>query len=572
MTTREGLWQAILDRPGDELARLIYADWLEEHGETVRAEFIRVQVRLAKLRQDDPEYVALQERQRELLIVHGRGWVEEYPAWMQEWGVRWRGGFLGEFQLSAERFLRSGGTLRRAAPVVALHLTQVRNQAKKVGQSPWLAGVQELNLVGGELNPDDLAELLASPHLGQVRSLWLEHNRVGVKGARHLARWPGLAQLEELSLRFNKIRDEGLAILLGSPHLGSLQELVLHGNRLTSAAGRILAACDRLGSLRKLDLGLARLGSEGMEHLSRAEALGGLESLNLRVALVGNAGVRWLTEGRWVESLREVDLNRNLLEEEAGQMLAQSHRLRLRRLQLGHNRLGDAGVRWLARAAALRTVRELDLRGNGLTDTGVECLAEGTLAELEELRLGFDHCTVAGVMRLLTAKQLPRLQGLEWYRDETLDLVGLAECPGLQRLGSLTLSARDVANDGLERLAASPWLPHLRSLSLNGMPVRLTVMAALASNLRLGQLEELSLAGTELGDPGAQLLAESVSLGRLTYLDLAHNRIGPVGAAALASAPGLTRLLALNVAGNPLDTASLQRLRRRFGIDVVVTR
>lgn len=41
------LLQAILDQPADDTVRLIYADWLDEQGQNVRAEFIRVQVELA---------------------------------------------------------------------------------------------------------------------------------------------------------------------------------------------------------------------------------------------------------------------------------------------------------------------------------------------------------------------------------------------------------------------------------------------------------------------------------------------------------------------------------------------
>lgn len=40
------LLQAILDNRADDQLRLVYADWLEEHGEEARAEFIRVQVEL----------------------------------------------------------------------------------------------------------------------------------------------------------------------------------------------------------------------------------------------------------------------------------------------------------------------------------------------------------------------------------------------------------------------------------------------------------------------------------------------------------------------------------------------
>lgn len=36
--------RAIIDRPDDDLPRLVFADWLDEHGDGERAEFIRLQV------------------------------------------------------------------------------------------------------------------------------------------------------------------------------------------------------------------------------------------------------------------------------------------------------------------------------------------------------------------------------------------------------------------------------------------------------------------------------------------------------------------------------------------------
>jgi uncharacterized protein (TIGR02996 family) len=44
----DSLLAAILDDPESDDLRLVYADWLEENGEAERAEFIRVQVELAK--------------------------------------------------------------------------------------------------------------------------------------------------------------------------------------------------------------------------------------------------------------------------------------------------------------------------------------------------------------------------------------------------------------------------------------------------------------------------------------------------------------------------------------------
>lgn len=49
MTDEAALLAAVLNNPDDDAPRLIYADWLDEQGECDRAEFIRVQCRLAEL-------------------------------------------------------------------------------------------------------------------------------------------------------------------------------------------------------------------------------------------------------------------------------------------------------------------------------------------------------------------------------------------------------------------------------------------------------------------------------------------------------------------------------------------
>jgi uncharacterized protein (TIGR02996 family) len=71
-----GLLAAICERPEDDGPRLVYADWLDEHGEGDRASFIRVQCELARLQKyqvDDvaaepglAAFLALREREEKL--------------------------------------------------------------------------------------------------------------------------------------------------------------------------------------------------------------------------------------------------------------------------------------------------------------------------------------------------------------------------------------------------------------------------------------------------------------------------------------------------------------------------
>ena len=65
MSDETALLAAIRAAPDDDAPRLIYADWLDEHGQPERAEFIRVQCELA--RRETP---ALRSGRSRLLAAH----------------------------------------------------------------------------------------------------------------------------------------------------------------------------------------------------------------------------------------------------------------------------------------------------------------------------------------------------------------------------------------------------------------------------------------------------------------------------------------------------------------------
>ena len=67
MTHDEAFLQSIRETPDDDAPRLIYADWLEEHGDAraaARAEFIRLQCQRARLPAYDPRRQDLLDRER----------------------------------------------------------------------------------------------------------------------------------------------------------------------------------------------------------------------------------------------------------------------------------------------------------------------------------------------------------------------------------------------------------------------------------------------------------------------------------------------------------------------------
>src|SRR4051812_15312829 len=109
MADRDDFLAAIRRVPDDDTPRLVFADWLDEHGDPL-GEFIRVQVELEKVRDHpgDPRAEALQHREDVLGERHGRDWLggaagitAEYPAF----GPVFRRGLPEFVCLSLDTFL-----------------------------------------------------------------------------------------------------------------------------------------------------------------------------------------------------------------------------------------------------------------------------------------------------------------------------------------------------------------------------------------------------------------------------------------------------------------------------------
>lgn len=78
--TERALYRAICANPDEDTPRLVYADWLQEHGDEDRAEFIRVQceseLRLSRLRtHGETPPARLEERESALLAANRERWL-----------------------------------------------------------------------------------------------------------------------------------------------------------------------------------------------------------------------------------------------------------------------------------------------------------------------------------------------------------------------------------------------------------------------------------------------------------------------------------------------------------------
>ncbi|MCE9567771.1 MAG: TIGR02996 domain-containing protein [Planctomycetes bacterium] len=123
MTDGDALLREIIASPGDDLLRLIYADWLDEAGEAERAALIRVQIALTHKRTRD----LLTTEQQLLGPVGDRVWQRRrewaLPASVQlRWptdvgGWEWHRGFSEVWHCPLTLWELHGATLVAARPV-----------------------------------------------------------------------------------------------------------------------------------------------------------------------------------------------------------------------------------------------------------------------------------------------------------------------------------------------------------------------------------------------------------------------------------------------------------------------
>lgn len=140
--------QSIRESPEDDAPRLIYADWLEDHGDEPRAEFIRVQCELARLDPDHERQTALQKRQQELLSAHRANWlgpIEDSLSAHDHCAFRW--GFPFELTIRPRSMVKVAEEIDRRVPAARVrpYGTFGDPALKAITKSPhmgWLTGLE----------------------------------------------------------------------------------------------------------------------------------------------------------------------------------------------------------------------------------------------------------------------------------------------------------------------------------------------------------------------------------------------------------------------------------------------
>lgn len=339
MNTEAGLLAAIWDEPHADVHRLVYADWLEDHGEAeehARAELIRAQCTLANIPGNDPRYDALEARVRQILKQWQRGWWQHLPV-----GCR-----LGHFD--------------RGFPVPTLQRFRVPGLVELDERRLQAAPLWKFHIVPAGY----LGTLLAWPFLHRLERFYLLRNAGDAEPAelvQQVIECPGLCNLTHLGLRC-AVAPGDLTRLLDS---WSGRPLVQLNVDLTPEGFRVLADHPAAAGLRRLALSDYRVRLSSIDALGPGEHLRRLLYLDLRGVPLGEADLARLLRWPPIPSVRTLGLaDTGMNDATTAQFAAAPVLANLRQLFLGGNRIGEAGAVALAESPHLRRLEVVNLVGN----------------------------------------------------------------------------------------------------------------------------------------------------------------------------------------------------------------
>ncbi len=254
MTDEAAFIHTIREHPDDDGPRLVYADWLEEHGQCERAEFIRVQIELVRGVMDADRHRQLREREELLLDRHAKSWAMFVGKWINGW--EFERGFLEAIQIRCSDFVRYGNRLFDRAPIVKVRPNHLPDDLTAFALCRALGRVRDLDLSAGNFRAPELQPILDSPQVRQLRLLDLGTVRIGNEGAVAVFCSPNLRRLKVLDLSSTTLQG---AWPTDCPRLPSLVDLNLASNEIEDRGAIALARSPVVDGLKRLNLAHSRI-------------------------------------------------------------------------------------------------------------------------------------------------------------------------------------------------------------------------------------------------------------------------------------------------------------------------
>ena len=205
-------------------------------------------------------------------------------------------------------------------------------------------------------------------------------------------------------------------------------------------------------------------------------------------------------------------------------------------LNLGHNNIGDEGVKQLSNAIVNSQLRSLNIGRNNITDEGVKQLNNVLVeSQLSSLELGNNNITDEGVKHLSNVLE-----------DSQLSM--------------LSLCSINITDEGVQQLTNVLVKSQLSSLDLGDNSITDEGVQQLSNVLAKSQLSELNLWSINITDEGVQQLSKVLVKSQLSSLDLGSNNIGDEGVKHLSNVLEDSQLSMLNLWSNNITDEGVQQL------------
>jgi uncharacterized protein (TIGR02996 family) len=518
--SHDAFLQAIIETPDDDAPRLVYADWLEDNGDPLRAQFIRRDCLVPPgIDEEEPAYHEHWARVRVLEALHGTTWQPEIPVGDRvERCAGFRRGFVALLQRSSEEFFEWPDVYDDVSPIEGLCVEDVEEggHEEEFAEQEYFA---RLRWLSATLGPYGVTKLAKSRHLGRIEELTLEANELDDRAVEALAR-AELPRLRTLDLSFNKyLTAGGISKLLDSKRLPSLRSLDLAYVRLDADNAQRIASRPGMAKMTSLTLQGSELGDDGAIQVLRSKHLGSLRDACFSCCKVGDATVAALAAG--------------------------GHALPgLTSLSLYTGQVGPEGARALARAPVF--------------------------AKLRSLHLGINRLGTDGALALATSETMTNLVCLRLASNAIGDngAIALAAWPGLREVRCLDVQDNGLTPRGVRALVNSPHLKNLCDLTLGHNPIGDEGAAALADSGLPGRLRELDLDECGIGKAGARALAKAAWSDELAFLTMHKNPLDDDAGRELARSTALPRGDAFRlgvVTPDAFRKSVMQALKKRYG-------
>ncbi len=534
MSDESALLKAIIAHAEEDTPRLAYADWLDENGDPDRAEFIRVQCRLADMPPNDPDWVGLHERQDELSARLRHRHSELAPEEPDDFYID--SDFLDDHE---EPF-------RRGFPYFTSCQTDgsgwegdgVKRVIKDITRLVRTSTVRAISF--SDVPFAVLKELLAAPVTAELTGLsffpdtetdaWREEF---ARVYRLLGSSPAARQMKQLFL-YGAFRELPAAVLAAAKTFDSVRRVTIQNIDGTRAE---LEKLTRAAWFRRLWHFRGFLDTTSGA-ASLITGLGNLPELHtLDLPIVAASGVKPLAEGKFPALARL--MYTGPLEVKYAKMLAGARFPSLAVFE-AQGQLKNDGFLALLKAKWFGRLRVLNLSENAVGDKSLKALAAHPVAKtLRVLKLGDNPLGRGGLAALATPGAFPALSTLNLHSNYV----------------------RKIKPKELAAWIASLQLPNLRHLDLGGWPLGNDGAKALAANPAFAGLTRLNVESCKIGDPGAQAIFASPHLQNLIELEMSYNSVKN-GADTIKKKTVMPRLGTCWMSGNRIPKRTADKLER----------